>query len=269
MMELTQAAQQRLDHYLHQIRASLRSCPTLDPSEVERDVRDHIEAELGDCAEPASFTQLNTVLARLGSPQQWVPPEELPWWRRLMLHARNAPNDWRLPVLCFALLLLAFVLIHVYESFWFPFMVSSFVTARLSLTLAVEHDQRLSAQRWLIYPSLILVYLPILLSVMLWPIATIGIGDVLQHEEAVREWFSIDGAFYEVRFWTAVCLMAGALLGFWWFIVGAVLHTWPQAVGAVFYPFAEWFTTRWAKWLIAAGVLVFGLGAGTGAFIVF
>ncbi len=44
MVELTQAAQQRLDEYLTDLRLTLSECGSVDPNEVERDVRDHIQA---------------------------------------------------------------------------------------------------------------------------------------------------------------------------------------------------------------------------------
>jgi len=76
MITLTDAAQKRLDEYLQQMRACLRGCETVDADEVQHDITEHIETELEGTAEAVSLNQLDDVLRRLGSPSQWIPPEE-------------------------------------------------------------------------------------------------------------------------------------------------------------------------------------------------
>jgi hypothetical protein len=44
MIQLDALAQEHLDGYLGQVRAYLRGCRSVDPAEVDRDVREHIES---------------------------------------------------------------------------------------------------------------------------------------------------------------------------------------------------------------------------------
>ena len=84
MIQCELQAQARLDDYLQAVRTSLRRCRSLDPAEVERDVRARIESELVDAPRPVPLDFLQPVLDRLGSPTQWVPDAERPrWWRAL------------------------------------------------------------------------------------------------------------------------------------------------------------------------------------------
>ncbi len=93
MKNLTDTAQNRLDKYLRQVRAYLRGSKSVDADEVEQNITDHIENELAGVAEPISPDALNEVLAKLGSPSQWVPEEELSWWRKVILRLRVEPED--------------------------------------------------------------------------------------------------------------------------------------------------------------------------------
>jgi len=76
MTYLTPEAQARLDEYLAGLRAALAGCHTVDPDEIEQDVCAHIAAEFPPSFGPVSKLDLEPVLARLGSPEQWVPAEE-------------------------------------------------------------------------------------------------------------------------------------------------------------------------------------------------
>ena len=62
MKNLTDSAQNRLDSYLNQARASLKTCTSVDADEVERDIKEHIETELEGFSEPVSLKDLEAVL---------------------------------------------------------------------------------------------------------------------------------------------------------------------------------------------------------------
>jgi len=108
MIPLSPQAQHRLDQYLDDMRISLRGCPSIDPREVERDILDHIDHELRDRSLPTPIeeAELEAVLHQLGSPGQWVPQEDIPLWRRLVLTLRHGPEDWRLAYLSLGAFLL-------------------------------------------------------------------------------------------------------------------------------------------------------------------
>ena len=75
--KLSETARQILERYLWELRISLQGCRSVDPAEVEADVKQHIDQELADQPAPVSGDQLDEVLRKLGSPWQWVPAEEL------------------------------------------------------------------------------------------------------------------------------------------------------------------------------------------------
>ncbi len=99
MITLSKSAKKSLEDYLRQARAYLRGSRSVDANEVEQNITEHIENELEGAAEPVSCDTLDAVLEKLGSPQQWVPEEELPWWRKIILRLRTGPaqktGGWR------------------------------------------------------------------------------------------------------------------------------------------------------------------------------
>ncbi len=111
MITLSESAKKSLEDYLRQARAYLRGSKSLDANEVEQNIAEHIENELEGAAEPVSCDVLDAVLKKLGSPQQWIPEEELPWWRKIILRLRSGPEDWRLAYLSFGLLILGFLIL--------------------------------------------------------------------------------------------------------------------------------------------------------------
>ena len=165
MKTFTEDARKHLDKYLQQIRIYLQGCQSVDADEVERDVMEHIEEALEGAEEPVSFNALDAVLKRLGHPSQWVPIEELPWWRRMTFRLRTGPEDWRLAYLSIGILVLGIL----FGRLFFLAILASFCVSRAALSM-VEDPNELGAQKWLIYPSLILVYISLLLPglVLFW-----------------------------------------------------------------------------------------------------
>jgi hypothetical protein len=248
VMELTEAAKQCLDDYLASVRSSLRYCPSVDVADVERDVMEHIQHALAGTALAVDEPELRQVLRRLGSPSQWVPREESSdrssWLRRAVMTLRSGPEDMRLAYMAFGLLVQTFFL-AAFLNLWMkfgailPFFLLwigvSFVVARASLSLVGEFR---GPERWLIYPSLLVVYLPVLAAIFLIPVAmTVGVLV-----------FLIDpGAPRSIRTWATILiglLSISTFWSFWWGILGFVAWRWPAVVRDGFAPFAKGFRRR-------------------------
>jgi hypothetical protein len=260
-MSFTPEAQQRLDHYLRQVHAAMSGCRSLSAQEVERDIRDHLAREFDARTAPVELADLESVLERLGSPSQWVPVEELAWWRRLLLRLRTGPGDWRLAAISLGLLVVGLMFIPL----TWPFIVASFLVARAAVAAAAERGEELGAQKWLVYPPLVLISAGLFLLVGVGPIACAG---ALAHN--LRQ--DIDsGAFQrawrreppdlsfmpqdEVGFTLTAVLAAAAL---WFLVLGSIAAIWPGLIRALLRPFADNFQ-RWhalGLTVLIAGLLV-------------
>jgi hypothetical protein len=209
MKELTVNARQCLDNYLEKVRTRLSGAKTLDAAEIERDIIEHIERELEQASEPVERGQVEEVLDRLGAPEQWVPDDELSWWRKIIVRMQSGPDDWRLAYICFGLFVLGLVLLPIGILFLIPL---SFYIARSTISLAGGVD-KLQAQKILIYPSLIFFYVMAAIVLSCWPIVICGgLNDNFW-------WFVIAG------------------LGLWWVILGAFLRSRRTLTDKLVYPF--------------------------------
>ncbi len=255
MVKLSDNAQKSLDEYLHQARTYLRSAKSVDAGEVEQNITEHIENELEGAAEPVSADELETVLKKLGSPQQWVPEEELPWWRKFILRLRTGPEDWRLAYLSFGLLVVGFMLSRLS----LPLLtLASFVVSRAALS-ANNYRIEVKAQKWLIYPSLIIVYLVLLCSFLGLPLLGL-IPLAYDWEHIIRASYKIGD---DTPYWLAACSVFVASIGLWWLIQGVVFLARPNIPKVLFRPFADGFNRRWALVLLCVGfaLLVFSLAS--------
>ena len=254
MKSFTDTAQNRMDKYLSQARASLHTCTGVDADEVESDIRAHIETELEEIDEPVSLNNLEAVLERLGSPTQWVPEEEISWWRKIILRVQTGPEDWRLAYLSFGLLVVGFML-----PLSLPILIlASFVVSRAALS-ANNYRIEVKAQKWLIYPSLIIVYLVSLCSFLALPLFGL-ITLAYDFEYTIRASYKISD---DMPYWLAACSVFVALIGLWWLILGVVLLARPNIPKVLFRPFADGFNRKWALVLLCVGfaLLVFSLAS--------
>jgi hypothetical protein len=245
---LTPEAQAYLDRYLKRVRSALRGHRSVDADDVERDVICHVSAELGQPRDAVTTAQLQTVLERLGNPDQWISADELPLWRRVMLRLRTGPEDWRLPYITFALWAIGPVLGPIGPLF----LIASFFTARATVALVDSEGDDLGARRWLVYPPLVIFYLTAVVALLGWPIALVA---------AAGEELSRQVTWSRIRpLWAAV---AGAFLfapGLWWAITGMLSARFAPAVRAMFYPLANWFEPRHGRRLMLVGFSMFALG---------
>lgn len=263
MVTLTQDAQGHLDRYLRQVKAALRGHASVDAGDVERDVLGHIDAELEGQPEPIGEGTLKQVLDRLGTPDTWVPAEDLPAWRRVLNRLRSGPEDWRLAYLSPTLFVAGATLFLKGPYLWplEPFlMLASLLMARASLALLAEHDEPVGARRWLIYPPLLVWYVPLLVVLFAWPLT--AVNDVMENSPAIRTRL-ID--FAPGVSWLVFPLAAGLTIGLWWTLIGLLLARFRSAVHVIFWPFAGWFERRHATRVVLVGLL---LALASGAILV-
>ncbi len=148
--EYSAAAKTKVEEYLRAVRDRLHSSESVDVEEVVSGLQGHIERELIGLEQPVSEADVNKVLDRLGPPKQVVGEEEISWWRRMVLSLRTGPEDWRLAYLSLGMLTLGTLITGPLG------IAASFCLSRAAISLAGEPEP--PAKKWLIYPSLILVY---------------------------------------------------------------------------------------------------------------
>ena len=253
MVELSENARKGLDDYLRQVRSYLRWSKSLDPSEVEQNIAEHIERELQGAPEPVSSSILDGVLARLGSPRQWVPPEAMNWWGKLILKLRTDSEDWRLAYISFLLLLLGCLFFFV-SPFQVVFITASFLTARAALAVAAGED--LGAQKWLLYPALLIVSAAFALTLGAGPALLAGAIGAELHR---IEWIRRDSNMGLTAFVTSAAALVTSL---WWMLLGLLACKWPDLIRLPLRPFADGFNRRRALAIPGAGLLMLILFAG-------
>jgi hypothetical protein len=248
MVTLSREAQGDLERYLRQVKGALRGHRSVDVGEVERDVLSHVEAELSGQPEPIDSSSLRPVLARLGTPEAWVPAEDLPPWRRLLNRLHSGPEDWRLAYATFV----SFV-----AGFWLPpLLIASLPVARATLAQLSARNEPIGARKWLVYPPLVLWYAAFaaLLLIGPTPLPVVALEDWRLRNEL---------AAYVGPFWMVVPAAAVLTLGLWWTIFGQLLRRFEGAVRVVFWPFADWFEARHARLLSLAGVVLMTVAGAT------
>lgn len=259
MITLSENAERSLRDYLRQARAYLRGSKSVDADEVEQNITEHIENELEGAAEPVSRDVLDAVLKKLGKPQQWVPMEELPWWWRIIYRLRSGPEDWRLAYVSLALLT-AGILTLLYAPAGIVLILAGFLASRAALAEASDTAE-LKAQKWLLYPSLIIVYVSVLLVLLTWPLALLlPLADAYEHtlmESSSR--FNNEGDY-----WIMAASVSVAGLGLWWSILAAMVLKPRNLLRVTFNPFAEKIRSKWAIRLLLIGLAMVILSAGTG-----
>jgi hypothetical protein len=260
MVALSQEAQSHLERYLQRIRTALREHPSVDADEVERDVLGHIAAELSGQPEPIGAACLLNVLDRLGAPDQWLPDETPPAWRRPFEALRSGSGDWRLAGLTFATFVAGPALLM--GPMWWPLppllVVLGFLFARVTLAVYAEHDEQVGPRRWLIYPPLIPWYGAFLVTLVGGPVllAAVFVSDDPIARSRVLSWLGDPT-------WIRVTSVMVFLLGTWWTVLGLLLSRLVGGVHAVFWPFADWFEQRHAMHVARLGLFVLAVSGAT------
>jgi hypothetical protein len=262
MTELTPTAESRLNAYLNELRRVLSGSPTVDPADVERDVRDHIDAALVGEAQPVGDSALNKVLQTLGSPSQWLSESSRPARGPVLSltvirgsiaafcgRLAGGPESYRLAYLSFLVFVAGCTLAFLAERPG-PLVIAmpvSFIFARAALSLFTP--ERLSGgQKWLLYPVLAITYVGILGAILIYPI---GFGTYR------ARYSDLTGAQIAADF--------SGCIGAAFFLLGLVSTLFPAAVRNVFHPFTARFSRRTGLKLASAGLIV--LLAAVGATI--
>lgn len=251
-LTLMPGAQSELDRYLRRVKTALLAHASIDADEVERDIRGHIEAELAESPLPITEARLRGVLDRLGSPSQWVPADELPLWRQVLIRLRSGPEDWRLAYVTFVLFVAGPMAGPIGPLLFF----ASIPLARATLALLDEEGEPVGPRRWLVYPPLLVIYVAIALAAFIGlPLLIASAGDPSVRTEA--------SAWLPEPFWVSLSFVVAAAAGLWWTMMGLWLARFTRAVHLVFWPFANWFERRHAIRMACFGVIVL-TAAGTG-----
>ena len=307
MTAFTPEADARLAEYLGQVRAALAAAPDVDPGEVEADIREHVETEFAGWHGPVGLPELEAILTRLGPPAAWAGggPARPGWdgvvagakglwadarraaagvWAALWRAAGRAtagvwaalwrgPEDWRLAYLTFGTFVVFLLSLPDLGRRPWPILLLAvaYILARAAVALAAERGVRLGARRWLVYPPLVLVSLPLLIGTLVCPLG-VGIVATQVMGEAVvltkqPAHFQVhaphgghqrlrDDAEYAERFLDAIPgppgvrpVTAGVLAGVgafavWYSILGGLTWAYPGLPRAVFAPFLSGVTAR-------------------------
>ena len=249
MTTFTADAQQLFDRYLQTVRWSVRG--VADPEEIERDVREHVASALDGHDQPVESHTLREVLSRLGDPWHWVAPEDLPWWRRMIMRFSLGPDDWRLAYACFGLTLLGMLLLPV--GIGLVFLIGAYLLGRATDSIVTDRDGSLGARKWLVYPPLVffaICFAGTLLSGPIPPILAWGIGergferawDIRQHLDLFRTAFAL------------------IVIGGWWVILSALIAMFIRPAKALLFPIANGLARRQVLWLTATGLIAAGSG---------
>ncbi|HEX3110607.1 MAG TPA: hypothetical protein VHU41_16040 [Thermoanaerobaculia bacterium] len=246
-MRLTDEAQRRLDTYLAAMRSSLRGTH-LDSSDIEHDIREHIESALAD-VELAGIEDLDPVLARLGAPEAWISDSELPAWRRVLRRLQHGPEEWRLPYLAFAATLLGLMLLPV--GIGLVLILGAFILARAAAEeIGVEN---LGSRRWLVYSPIALVMAFFALLAIIGPVPPF-IAWMVDEPAAVHQFIGGDSP----RVLTGLAMAA---FGAWWIVLSIVLAVAYRPVRFVFIPLTLPWRRMHAAIIAACGVVVSAIGA--------
>ncbi|HYN10095.1 MAG TPA: hypothetical protein VES67_22105 [Vicinamibacterales bacterium] len=249
-LTLMSDAQRELDRYLRRVNAALRAHPSVDAEEVERDIRGHIAAELADSPALVTEARLRDVLNRLGSPHQWVPTDELPPWRKLLVSIRSASQDWRLAFVTFALFVGGFLTGRL----GVVLLLASIPMARATLALLEEEGETLGARRWLVYPPLVVTYVTLLMALFAAPPGLIVTAADPTVREDMRRWFP-------QPFWVSLPIVVGLVAGLWWAMLGLLAARFVRWARLLFWPFADWFERRHAIHIVRVGFAIAALAA--------
>ncbi len=255
-VEYTAGARKIVDDYLQAIRDRLWGAKTVDADEVLDGIGEHLEKELAARSQPVSPADVNDVLTRLGPPEQIVPDEGMSWWQKMALRLRQGPEDWRLAYLSFGALTIGSLLwpLTIGSLLWPIGLVASFVLARAAVSFEDKIDP--PAKKWLIYPSLIIVYALVGFLVLLWP----GLVAITTATEMAYWADMTDRNNASILSITA----AGALaIAVWWSVLWVMWRRRPDVVRSCFRPFADnWTSRRFGKLVLEVWGLAIFLIAG-------
>jgi hypothetical protein len=246
MIELTDSARERFDSYLIRLRSALRGARSVEPEDVEQNVREHIEFALAGTPAPIGAEHLGAVLDRLGPPERWLQDEERPAWKRVLDRLRSGPDDWRLAYAAFGLFLASFLLLPVGGPL---LLIPAFFVSRAYVALMVEKGEPIGARGWLVYPAMAFILLFVVGAILVGP------------PSIAMAWAFEEGGIHQIAratSWDLTGLKVGFVLaafGAWWIIAAAILAALHRPLRYAFHPLLENYRRRHTLILAALGAV--------------
>jgi len=279
MTVYTQEAIVRLDEYLIEVRSAITGRSSMNPDEVEQDVRDHVAAALEPANQPITVDQLESVIERLGPPEQWVADSHRTIWkyladtlkpvghraldqiraipgeayvagRSIVTKVRDMKDDWRLAYLAFGLFAMGMIVFPLFPAF----LIASYIVARTEMAIIRERNTPMGARRWFVYPPLLLVSSCLIIALASWPIS---VGVALTHEIPHSLHGVLGGVMHvssKVVQPVAATYLAIGAVSIWWMFASLVVIRYPKLPAVLFPPFGS-------KFGRLEGLLVFLLSA--------
>jgi hypothetical protein len=252
MIDLTPEAKQRFDDYLRRMRSALRGSRAVEPDEVEQNVIEHVDVALAGTPAPIGAERLGEVLAQLGPPEQWLPDDERPAWRKMMDRVMNGPEDWRLAYLSFALTALMILSLPIGGIL---LLLPAFILSRAYVELLEQRGEPIGARRWLVLPPIVLLLVMICGIALIAPAAAFG---AMLGEGTLREFgLDFESRPDRVKVFSGMLTMAA---GIWWIILSGVFAMLMTPFRALFAPVTSRLRRGHALVLTIAGLVLAGIG---------
>lgn len=224
-------------------------------------MRDHVREALDAQRGPVGAASMQDVLDAMGNPLDWL-PVDMRGRVGGMTIAGAAPRligreDWRLAYVSLALLLLAFAL----PPFLWIGVFGAFLAARASMcaargdwTHADQPSADREAQAWIRNPSLLALYVPMVMGILLLPAITLRFAAdfVVDHPELFLR-FPIEIEFladriaqFRLSSFDPATTLANAVrsghylvfpVGVWLLVLAVLVALAPRSVGRIFRPF--------------------------------
>lgn len=257
MIDLTPEANTRFEQYLERMRSALRGSRAVEATEVEQNVREHVEIALAGVTAPVGAEQLGAVLEQLGPPDRWLTEDDRPWWRRIAYRISNGPADWRLAYLAFGAFAMALLLLPV--GIGILVLICSFLLSRATVDLITERGEALGARKWLVLPAIWVVLLliagPILIIPVVgasaWALSDGGI-EMFGVQRPAPE--SIERVRIEAGF-------VGMAAGAWWLVLSMIFAAVMKPFRSFFLPVTANLSRKHAAVLALVGLMVGAIGA--------
>ena len=210
--DFSAAARDLVKGYLERVRRALVESGTAEDTEIERDIVEHIEAALAESPRPVTPTAVEVVLDQLGSPRQWIPESDAPpGWRHALGRLSAGARDWRLAWLCFGAFLAALAATPLIGPLG---LVVSYLVTRAAVSVSAERGDLLGARRWLFYPPLLIVVLPLLAGALVWvvfPLAALAkVDDIIEPAARARAILLVFAGL--ATWWLVLSQLAGRAL---------------------------------------------------------
>lgn len=222
MLDLPIEDQSAFIRYIDHVRRCAIFCK-LDDNEIVQEIEEHIKQEISNYSKPITREDIEGIIKNLGEPRKWIDENELSWWRKMCWMLWRGPDDWRLAYLSILLLFFGTALAGPFGT------IASFFFSRVVLEL--EGAKEIHRKRWLIYPSLIIVYFGICTILLMATIYPLGY--------CIK--YFLDGLFPHANYSPFLNILSAFFLvvGFFWFILDSLTYKYPSMVRKIFKPFAD------------------------------